>query len=131
MMDILAPLLPPGCDPLDISIPYVGSCDLDGGPFESLPIRHGFTTYQVNSRAQLENNQDHSYAQYTALLQIWLFFEFILAVGAELYLPVELSDFVQHSVGTGKSTVTAKPLRAWNAMIQKPQPRLLRRIVKL
>ena len=131
MMDILAPLLPPGFDALDISIPYVGSCAIDEGPFESLPIRHGFTTHQVNGRSQLELNQTHSYAQYTALLQTWLFFGFIQAVGAELQLPVELSDFVQHSVGKGESTVTAKPLLAWNAIIQKSQPRTLRRMFKL
>lgn len=121
-MDFPAPLLPQDSDPLDISIPYVGSYGLVEGPFDTLPLRHGFTMHDVNNKSQLELDQEHSYAEYTALLQTWLFFGLIHAIGVELELPIELSEFVQHPVGEGRATVTAKPLAAWNAIVPNTEP---------
>ena len=130
-MDFPAPFHPQGSDPLNINIPYVGSCDLVEGPFVTLPLRHGFTIHEVDHRSQLELDQKHSYAEYTALLQTWLFFGFIHAVGAELELPIELSEFVQYPIQEGRAVVTAKPLTAWNAPVRYTKPDLVERIFKL
>ncbi|KAL8998116.1 MAG: hypothetical protein Q9169_002737 [Polycauliona sp. 2 TL-2023] len=119
MMDILAPLLPPEYA-LDISIPYLGSYESDDGPFESFPTRRGFSMRQINGQSQLELDDKHSYAQYTELLQTWLYFGYIKVVAAKLKLPLQISEFVHQSDGEERATVTAEPLAKWNSIIQRP-----------
>ena len=109
-MDVLAHTLAPGDNPPDIRVPYLASYALDYGTFEDFPKRKRFSMHEQHGRLELILSTDHTYAEYTDLLQSWLFFALIHMVHDRFGLPVDLGEFMRSPVD-GEPQITAAILR--------------------
>lgn len=66
--------------------------------------------HEQNGQLELELSTDHTYAEYTDLLQSWLFFDFIHIFYRRLGLTMDLREFVIFPVD-GEPEITAATLR--------------------
>ena len=109
-MDVLVNTLSPRDSPPEIRVPNLASHSVDDGSFEGFPRRKGFTIHEQNGQLELELSAAHTYAEYTDLLQSWLFFDFIHMFYRRLGLAMDLREFIIFPVD-GEPEITAATLR--------------------
>ena len=124
-MDILEYKIPWQHPPpvLDIEVPLLTVPSTDDGPFVSFPIRRGFSMHEHNGFAELAFPENHTYEEYTDLLQSWLYFKLVQEIWSALHVVIGVSDFVRilsrgHKVLTAQRPVndlesTLKRRRRW------------------
>ena len=108
-MDILSHVLPKGYYPPDIDIPHLPHYEIDEGPYAEYPSRQGFPMHQGNYGLTLQLTDDHTYDEYTRLLQSWLFFGFIRIICVKLEKHFDLSKLVSFPTNS-RPSITATHL---------------------
>ena len=109
MMDVLSHILPKGYNPPDIDIPYLHCDTVNEGSYAEYPRVRGFQMHQGMDGLILQVADDRSYADYTRLLQSWLFFGFLREICIRFKKPFKLSKLVSFPIN-GRPKITASSL---------------------
>ena len=108
-MDILTHILPEGYYPPNIETPYLPFNGINEGSFAVYPRNQGFRMHQEMDGMVLQVAGDWSYADYTRLLQSWLFFGLLQNICVLFEKEFDLSKLVTFP-NNGRPNITATPL---------------------
>ena len=121
IMDILSHILPEGYYAPDIDIPYLPYDGVDAGSYAEYPRIRGFQMHQEMDVFILQVADNRSYAEYTSLLQSWLFFSFLREICVRFQKPFLLSKLVSFpNDGRPKITATFLSPSTWRSMRSIP-----------